>query len=104
MERQLSLSPLVGRWLVEAAFVRSGPSKAASYGPTAQGRRVQRVAAQVLFVLMTAVFFHARFSDQGQAIHILKNLTISGGLLQIVYFGAGAGPALSCRRVRARRA
>jgi putative oxidoreductase len=37
----------------------------------------------------TAIFFHRNFADQNQMIHFLKNIMIAGGLLQIVYFGAG---------------
>ncbi len=37
----------------------------------------------------TAIFFHRNFADQNQMIHFLKNVMIAGGLLQIVYFGAG---------------
>ena len=40
--------------------------------------------------LLTAVFFHRNFADQNMMIHLLKNLMIAGGLLQIVHFGAGA--------------
>ena len=46
-------------------------------------------AAQAIFALMTAIFFHAQFHDQNQMIHFLKNVMMAGGLLQIVYFGAG---------------
>jgi putative oxidoreductase len=46
-------------------------------------------AAQVLFAVLAAAFFHAHFADQNQMIHFLKNLMMAGGLLQIVYFGAG---------------
>jgi putative oxidoreductase len=42
-----------------------------------------------LFTLATAIFFHRNFADQNQMIHFLKNVMIAGGLLQIVYFGAG---------------
>jgi putative oxidoreductase len=42
-----------------------------------------------LFALATAVFFHRNFADQNQMIHFLKNVMLAGGLLQIVYFGAG---------------
>jgi len=42
------------------------------------------------FTVATAVFFHANFADQNQMIHFLKNLMITGGLLQIAAFGAGA--------------
>jgi putative oxidoreductase len=54
------------------------------------GYRVRVVALVVaLFVLATAIFFHRNFADQNQMIHFLKNIMLVGGLLQIVYFGAG---------------
>ena len=51
-----------------------------------------RVVAVVLalFCLATAVSFHSNFADQNQMIHFLKNVMLTGGLLQIVTFGAGA--------------
>jgi len=54
------------------------------------GYRARLVAFVVaLFTLATAIFFHRNFADQNQMIHFLKNVMIAGGLLQIVYFGAG---------------
>jgi putative oxidoreductase len=54
------------------------------------GYRVRPVAIVLaLFCLATAVFFHRNFADQSQMINFLKNIMILGGLLQIVYFGAG---------------
>jgi putative oxidoreductase len=54
------------------------------------GYRAQLVALVLaLFALATAVFFHRNFADQNQMIHFLKNVMLAGGLLQIVYFGAG---------------
>jgi putative oxidoreductase len=52
-----------------------------------RGRVVALIAA--LFTLATAICFHRNFADQNQMIHFLKNIMIVGGLLQIVYFGAG---------------
>jgi len=52
-----------------------------------RARVVALVAA--LFALATAIFFHRNFADQNQMIHFLKNIMIVGGLLQIVFFGAG---------------
>jgi putative oxidoreductase len=51
-----------------------------------------RVAAIVfsLFCLATAVFFHTNFSDPNQIFHFIKNLVMTGGLLQVVTYGAGA--------------
>jgi putative oxidoreductase len=51
-----------------------------------------RIVAAIfsLFCLTTAVFFHAHFGDQNQTFHFIKNLVMTGGLLQIVAYGAGA--------------
>ena len=51
-----------------------------------------RLTAAVLaiFTLATAVLFHNNMADQNQMIHFLKNIAITGGLLQVVAFGAGA--------------
>jgi putative oxidoreductase len=58
-----------------------------------------RASAAVLaaFTLITAFGFHAQFGDQNQMIHFLKNIAITGGLLQVLAFGAGAW-ALDARR------
>jgi putative oxidoreductase len=54
------------------------------------GYRIRPVALVLaLFALATAIFFHRNFADQNQMINFLKNIMILGGLLQIVYFGAG---------------
>jgi putative oxidoreductase len=51
-----------------------------------------RAAAGVLalFCVATAVFFHTNFADPDQLFHFIKNVVMTGGLLQIVAFGAGA--------------
>ena len=51
-----------------------------------------RVAASVLalFCLATAVFFHTNFADPNQTFHFIKNLVMTGGLLQVIAYGAGA--------------
>jgi putative oxidoreductase len=55
------------------------------------GYRTRAVAAVLAaFSVVTAVFFHHAFGDQNQMIHFLKNVAISGGLLQVVAFGGGA--------------
>ena len=55
------------------------------------GFRTRFVAAVLaVFSIATALSFHANFADQNQMIHFLKNVMITGGLLQIVAFGAGA--------------
>jgi len=54
------------------------------------GFRAQRVAAALAgFVLATAIFMHRNLADQNQLTHFLANIMLAGGLLQIVYFGAG---------------
>lgn len=67
------------------------------------GYRTQLVALlMAAFTLVTAFAFHFQPADQGQVIHFLKNLAISGGLLQVAAFGAGAFSldALRGRRLR----
>jgi len=51
-----------------------------------------RYAAIVLalFCIATAVFFHTNFADPNQIFHFIKNLVMTGGLLQLVAAGAGA--------------
>ena len=51
-----------------------------------------RAAAGVLalFCIATAVFFHTDFADPNQIFHFIKNIVMTGGLLQIIAFGAGA--------------
>ena len=51
-----------------------------------------RIAALALagFCLVSAVLFHADFSDQTQMIMFLKNVSIAGGFLLLVGQGAGA--------------
>jgi putative oxidoreductase len=43
-----------------------------------------------IFTVATAIGFHHNFADQNQMIHFLKNLAITGGLLQIFAFGPGS--------------
>jgi putative oxidoreductase len=50
-----------------------------------QTRIVARVMA--VFTVATAASFHHNFADQD---HFLKNISMTGGLLQVVAFGAGA--------------
>lgn len=51
-----------------------------------------RIAATIfcLFCLATAVFFHLHFTDPNQIFHFIKNLVMTGGILQLVVYGAGA--------------
>ncbi|HVZ29332.1 MAG TPA: DoxX family protein [Asticcacaulis sp.] len=43
-----------------------------------------------VYCVVAALFFHNNFADQNQMINFLKNLAMTGGLLQIVSFGAGS--------------
>jgi putative oxidoreductase len=55
------------------------------------GYRARYVAAALaVFTLAAAISFHSNFADQNEMIHFLKNVMMTGGLLQIVAFGAGA--------------
>jgi putative oxidoreductase len=51
-----------------------------------------RMAAIILalFCLATAAFFHTDFADPNQTFHFIKNLIMTGGLLQVATYGAGA--------------
>ena len=54
------------------------------------GYRTRAVAAiMTVFTLATAFAFHHAFGDQNQLMHFLKNISIAGGLLQVVAFGGG---------------
>jgi putative oxidoreductase len=46
-------------------------------------------AVIAVFTLAAAFLFHTDFTNQIQTIMFLKNITIIGGLLQIVAYGAG---------------
>jgi putative oxidoreductase len=50
-----------------------------------------RIVALVLavFTVVAALAFHHDFADQNQMIHFLKNIAITGGLIQVASFGAG---------------
>jgi putative oxidoreductase len=43
-----------------------------------------------IFTVAAAIGFHHNFADQNQMIHFLKNLAITGGLLQVLAFGPGS--------------
>lgn len=36
------------------------------------------------FCIATAVLFHSNVADQNQLVHFLKNVAMTGGLLQVV--------------------
>jgi putative oxidoreductase len=55
------------------------------------GVKTRLVAASLaVFSIVTALAFHHAIGDQNQLIHLLKNISMAGGLLQVVAFGAGA--------------
>ncbi len=65
------------------------------------GLRVRFVAVgMAVFTLATALSFHTNFADQNQMIHFMKNIAITGGLLQVLAFGGGR---FSVDRLLARR-
>lgn len=47
-------------------------------------------AGIAIFTIAAGFLFHNNMADQMQQIMFLKNLTIAGGLLMVVAFGAGA--------------
>jgi len=46
--------------------------------------------ALAAFSIVTGLVFHSAITDQNQMIHLMKNLAMAGGLLQIAAFGAGS--------------
>jgi putative oxidoreductase len=77
-------APELAYWVAVVVEVAGGVLLVLGY----QTRTV--AAALALFTLAAAIGFHAQFGDQNQFIHFLKNLAITGGLLQVLAFGAGA--------------
>jgi putative oxidoreductase len=51
-----------------------------------------RLAAAILaaFTVTAAVAFHSDLADQNQFVYFFKNIAMTGGLLQVVAFGAGS--------------
>ena len=41
------------------------------------------------FSVVSVVIFHADFSDQNQMIHFMKDISIAGGFLFLIFHGAG---------------
>ena len=115
---QLLTAP-VGRVLLSLIFITSGISKISGYAGTQGYMEAMgvpgallpfvialevlgglavlvgfqaRLAALALsgFCIVSAVLFHADFSDQMQMISFMKNISIAGGFLMVVAHGAGA--------------
>ncbi len=114
----VSLVELAGRVLIATPFLLSGLGKLGAYGATAGYMSAvgvpglllpiviatevlgalaiilgwkTRVVAFLLagFCLLTALIFHRNFADQMQMINFLKNVSMSGGFLFLVAYGAG---------------
>ena len=122
----LSATQLIGRLLMSAIFILAGASKVGGYADTQAymesmgvpgfllpavillelggGLAVvlgwqARPAAFLLagFSVLSALLFHANFTDPMQSILFMKNLAMAGGLLLLVAGGAGAW-SLDARR------
>lgn len=78
--------PLASAGLVAAIVVELGGGLLLALGYKT------RIVALVLaaFSVVTGLVFHNAVGDQNQMIHLMKNLAMAGGLLQVVAFGAGA--------------
>ena len=119
MEKLQQTAAPIGRIFLSSIFVLSGMSKISGYAATQGYMEAMgvpgallpavivleifgglavvlgwhtRVAAFLLagFSLLSAVMFHADFSDQTQFIMFMKNVALAGGLLMLVSLGAGA--------------
>jgi putative oxidoreductase len=53
-----------------------------------------------VFAIATAFIFHRNIADQNQLFHFLKNIAVTGGLFQLMAFGAGRY-SLDARRAAA---
>lgn len=53
------------------------------------------------FTVLTALIFHTNFAEQTQMIMFMKNIAMTGGLLYVATFGAGAW-SLDARRAQKR--
>ncbi|WP_209090534.1 DoxX family protein [Agrobacterium tumefaciens] len=55
------------------------------------GFKVRPVAVLLaIFTMVTAYYFHSNLADENTMVHFFKNVMMTGGLLQVVAFGAGA--------------
>lgn len=106
MERAKSYLPLLGRILIGAPFILSSIGKLATHKTMEWrialvteivggallliGYRTQLVAAVLAgLALAMAFFLRGDLADQSQLNIFVANIMLAGGLLQIVYFGAG---------------
>jgi len=57
----------------------------------ALGYKVRPVAVLLaIFTMVTAYYFHSNLADENTMVHFFKNVMMTGGLLQVAAFGAGA--------------
>jgi len=57
----------------------------------ALGYKVRPVAVLLaIFTMITAYYFHSNLADENTMVHFFKNVMMTGGLLQVAAFGAGA--------------
>ena len=76
--------PMIACWMTIAVEILGGLALAAGFQT--------RLAALALagFTLAAAALFHNDLASQSEMTSFLKNLAITGGLLQVVAFGAGS--------------
>lgn len=78
--------PLPGAALVVAIAITLGGGLM-----LAAGYRTRCAAAGLaIFTVVAGLLFHGAIDDRNQFNHLLKNLALAGGLLQVMAFGAGA--------------
>ena len=119
MNQLQAFSALLGRLFLAMIFIQSGLSKMSDYAATQGYMDAMGVSSALLplvialevlggiaivigfkarlvalamagFSLLSALLFHTNFSDETQTIMLMKNITIAGGFLMIVAYGAGA--------------
>ncbi len=119
MNNMQILATPVGRVLIAAMFVVSGLGKIFGYQGTAGYMEAMGVPGVLLplvillevggglaiiagwktrpvafalagFCILSALIFHADFSDQAQMTNFMKNISLAGGFLFLVANGAGA--------------
>ncbi|QLB12985.1 putative oxidoreductase [Bisgaardia hudsonensis] len=118
MEKLQNLIVVIGRFFLSAIFITSGFDKIAAYSGTQGYMESMGVPGMLLplvitfeifgglaillgfkvrlfallmvgFNLLSAIIFHADFSNQIQMIMFMKNVSIAGGFLMLVAYGAG---------------